>query len=70
MINVIDGREELLNEVAAADVALQSYLSQQLALLTRHPGFDYVVQSACRGNIDREEMIKSRLQKMIDIKIN
>ena len=69
MVNVIDGREELLNDIAIADVALQNYLSQQLALLMQHPGFDYVVQSACRGNIDREEIIKSRLQKMIDINI-
>jgi predicted nucleotidyltransferase len=68
MINVIDGREKLLNEVAVADVALRTYLSQQLALLMQHPSFDYVVQSACRNSIDREEMLKLRLQKIIEIK--
>jgi hypothetical protein len=46
VITLIDGREELLEEVAESPAALREYVREQIAQLFGHPDFDAAVEGA------------------------
>lgn len=64
LLTVLDGREALRAELAAADPGLQQVVAEQLAVLMAHPDFEYAVQSAVRGNAQREALLFRRLEAM------
>jgi predicted nucleotidyltransferase len=65
ILNVIDGRLELVDEVMHASDGIKRYISNELKKLLEHPDFDYAVQSTSQGQNDREELIFKRLGEMI-----
>lgn len=67
ILNVVNGREELLNEVATADPELRSYLSQTLTELLGNNDFGYLVQDAARGESEREQIIWQRLRHITQV---
>ena len=61
ILNVVDGRESLGDEVADAPDALRAYVAAGIGALLRHRDFDYAVQATARNNRQREELIFKRL---------
>lgn len=64
LLNVIDGREELLTELQRAAPELKSYVANQINLLIAQNDFDYAVQACARTNSDREAIIFERLEAL------
>lgn len=60
LLNLVDGRDTLLNEIQLAAQPLQTYIAEQFTQLLANPDFAYCVQSTARGNADREEIIFQR----------
>src|SRR5690606_36978320 len=64
ILNVVDGRNSLLADVAAAAAPLRTDIATGIAGLLRHRDFDYAVQAAARNNRQREELIFQRLESI------
>lgn len=64
ILNLVDGREELLAEVQASPQALRQYLQDKLRPLLENPEFAYLVQDAARGDREREQLLWQRLQQL------
>jgi len=61
ILNLVDGRPELLDEVRAADSALQAYIAAELSELLGKDDSGYAVQSQA-GDPDREALLFERLE--------
>ena len=66
ILNVVDGRDSLADEVAAAAAPLRADIATGIAGLLRHRDFDYAVQAAARNNRQREELIFRRLESIAE----
>jgi predicted nucleotidyltransferase len=66
---LIDGRPELVDELASQSVELRSYVAKELAGLRDQPFIDYVVQSAVAGYggvaEERAAIIRERMEMII-----
>lgn len=62
ILNVVDGRASLQEELGQAPSALRADIAAGIAELLRHRDFDYAVQATARNNRQREELIFSRLE--------
>lgn len=60
LLNVVDGRPELVNEVAAAPEALKACIASEFGRLLAHPEFGYAVQATARGSAGRENIVFAR----------
>jgi len=67
IMNLFDGREELLGEIAKATSELRQYIVAQLNALLKHPDFEYVVQSTAKDNREREDLIFERLEAAMSL---
>lgn len=63
ILSLVDGREELLDEVRAADNNIRAYIASELTELLKLEGFAYAVQSQARDP-DREEVLYERLDAL------
>lgn len=61
ILNLADGRPELLVEIQTADSALQTYIAAELIELLDIGDFEYAVKSQA-GDPDREELLFERLE--------
>ena len=64
ILNLVNGREELLQEVDSAGPELRTYLAQKLAALLNNNDFGYLVQDAAHGDAEREQIIWQRLRHL------
>jgi predicted nucleotidyltransferase len=67
IINLVDGREELIDELANSDPDVRRYVAEQLCILLRHPDFDYAVQ----GNLQdtaRSEYFFTRWEQLAKLR--
>lgn len=64
ILNLVDGREELLDEIQSASPDLRQYIAKELGSLLKDANFDYAIQSQAQGNTDREEVIYQRLEEL------
>lgn len=62
ILNLFDGREEIVGELANAEKELRNFIAHQVGLLLANPDFDYAVQATARGNRNREMVIYERLE--------
>lgn len=69
IINIFDGREEILEEINQASSELRQYIAKKLGELIKNPSFEYVVQSAAQNNREREELIFERLMSVTKVAI-
>ncbi len=60
VINLVDGREALLEEMAKEQSTLRAFVGEAVSRLLQHPDFEYTIQSATKGNMDRSEMLIER----------
>lgn len=67
ILNLVNGREELLQEVDAAAAELRTYLAQKLAELLGNNEFGYLVQDTARGDNEREQIIWQRLRHIAQV---
>ncbi|EWH02960.1 hypothetical protein Q427_05905 [Halomonas sp. BC04] len=61
ILNLVDGRPELLDEVRDTDSELKAYIAAELAQLLDNDFFGYAVQSQARDP-DRESLLFERLE--------
>ncbi|VVN77146.1 nucleotidyl transferase AbiEii/AbiGii toxin family protein [Pseudomonas fluorescens] len=64
IVNLVDGREELIAEVSEAAEPLKQYLAEHFTALLRNRDFGYVLQSATRNDGEREQILRHRFAKM------
>jgi len=64
ILNVIDGRATLCDEVAQASSALRADIAEGIVELLRHRDFNYAVQATAHNNRQREELIFTRLDTL------
>ena len=67
ILNLVNGREELLQEVDAAAPELRTYLANKLTALLSNNDFGYLVQDAARGDQEREQIIWQRLRHITQV---
>ena len=65
IVNVLDGRPELLNEVRDADSDIRLYLAENLNELSEHPDFDHFLYGNVRGPEGRVAIVQQRLKTII-----
>lgn len=66
IVSILDGRDTLVAEIAAAPGELRDYISRELRSLSGHRDFEYVVQSLVRGSDSRETAIFQRIAAIIE----
>lgn len=66
ILNLFDGRKEIVQEIASADTGVRDYIAHQVGLLLSNDDFSYAVQSTARGDRDREKLIYERLEAVRD----
>lgn len=64
ILNIVDGRPTLPNELASAAAPLRQDIGSGIADLLGHRDFVYVVQSAAGNNPQREDLLFRRLEQM------
>jgi hypothetical protein len=64
ILNIVDGRASLLDELLATSPALRTYVGEHLQQLLLHNNIGYAVQSAAMGSPDREDLIFDRLERL------
>jgi hypothetical protein len=64
ILNVVDGRPGLLEEIRDEPLALRVFVGAQIKRLLDEPTFDYAVQACALGNIEREALIFNRLESI------
>ncbi|MBX3519650.1 MAG: hypothetical protein KF835_06475 [Xanthobacteraceae bacterium] len=57
---VVDGRQELVDEIQEADEDIQSYVAEQFRALLKHRDFDHFLVGNIRGSEDRIAVVKER----------
>jgi predicted nucleotidyltransferase len=62
ILNIFDGREEIISEIASADSELRDFIANQIGLLLGNNELDYAVQSTARGDRDRQNLIYERME--------
>lgn len=62
ILNVVDGRASLVEEVRLAPPALRADIAAGIGELLRHRDFDYAVQATARNNRQREDLVFGRLE--------
>ncbi|CNB17085.1 hypothetical protein [Yersinia similis] len=67
ILNLVDGRPELVNEISTAENDLKIYISQQIEVLIKLSDLDYAIQSHTYGDKAREDEIYERLEKIIEL---
>jgi len=70
VLTLIDGRPELIEEVASAASDLRTYIREELAELRGEHYFDYAVQSATASygpaGAGRAQIVRTRLGELLD----
>lgn len=67
ILNLFDGRKELMDELKSSPPVLQSYIAEQIQQLLEHKDFDYAVQSTALGDQNRQALIFKRLEAIAAI---
>jgi predicted nucleotidyltransferase len=66
IINVVDGRPTLLNEVQEAQGHVRAYLSEQFRTLLQHPDFETFLHGNIRGPEGRVEIVHARTKALAE----
>ncbi len=64
LLNVVDGREVLQQELEQAEPILKTYIAQQISILLKHRDFEYAVKATTRNIPEREAVIFRRLDAL------
>ncbi|MCV6624137.1 MAG: hypothetical protein OIF51_20555 [Cellvibrionaceae bacterium] len=64
ILNLVDGRKELIQEIQSSDSTVQAYIAVELAELLNDQYFEYAVNSQANNNADREGILFERLEQL------
>lgn len=65
LLNIFDGRPEIVGEILLSPAELQQYISQQLDILLSDNNFEYAIQSLTNGDQSRESLIFERIKAVV-----
>ncbi|EPZ8126205.1 hypothetical protein ACXV6R_004113 [Yersinia enterocolitica] len=65
IINLIDGREELISELSNSSGAVKAFISKQLCHLLKDSNFEYAVSSQSNNSPERESIIFERIEEIV-----
>jgi predicted nucleotidyltransferase len=63
LLNLFDGRPELLDEIGQADLDLRQFIADEIGKLIEKDDFAYAVQACAVGDPARESLIFQRLEQ-------
>lgn len=66
ILHVVDGREELISEIAEAPADVANFIAEEFKKLLANSDFDYAVQSQSAGDAGRETIIFRRIESIVD----
>lgn len=69
ILNLIDGRKELLTEIENSEPDVKNFLCREIAALLIHRDFNYLVQGTTRGDKARESLLFRRLENIAGLNI-
>ncbi|MFT4161300.1 hypothetical protein [Shinella sp.] len=58
---LVDGREELVEEIAAAEPDIRAYIAEQITAVLEDPNFDHFLEGNVRGPTGRTDIVYDRL---------
>ncbi len=64
ILNLVDGRPEVLAEVNNAPTPVRQYIAEQIGELLQDTNFEYAVNSHAAGSQDRENLLFERLETL------
>lgn len=67
LLNIFDGRAEVVDELADQDPELRAYISLQLEKLLQHPAAGHAIEAASQGDRGREELMYERIEAVIEM---
>ncbi|WP_411959257.1 hypothetical protein ACK56M_03990 [Pseudomonas sp. s4] len=67
ILNLIDGRPELADEIESASIEVRDYISQEIGQLLTDRNFEYAVNAQARGDADREGLLFERLEALAGV---
>lgn len=62
ILNVVDGRPELVSEIAAGPAEVKAYIAEEFSALLEDSNFEYAVNSQASNDSAREEILFERLE--------
>jgi hypothetical protein len=57
----VDGREEIVEEIASSEPEIRVYIAEQIAALLDDPNFDHFLEGNIRGPAGRVDIVYDRL---------
>lgn len=67
IILLVDGREELFDEILRSESELRVCIANQLIELMANKDFDYAIQSAVNSDNERAQIVFARFKKIADL---
>ncbi|WP_425928601.1 hypothetical protein [Pseudomonas sp. NyZ201] len=67
ILNLVDGRAELQDEIELAAVEVRGYIRRQIGQLLRDGNFEYAVSAQARGDAEREALLFERLESIAGV---
>lgn len=64
---LVDGREELGDEIGEADADIKTYIAEQIGGVLGDPNFDHFLQGNIRGPTGRADIIYDRLEAIANL---
>jgi predicted nucleotidyltransferase len=58
---LVDGREELVEEIAATEPEIRAYIAEQITAVLEDPNFDHFLEGNVRGPAGRTDIVYERL---------
>ena len=67
LLNLVEGRAELLAEIQAVSDRLKTYIGQQFSALLIHDGFADAIQDCTRGDQARVDLLFEHLEQIVRV---
>lgn len=67
VLNLIDGRESLMDEMAASSTDLRKYIADEFKLLLKLPSMSHAVDNASLNDKGRKELLFERIDNLIEL---
>lgn len=64
ILNLIDGREELIDELSASPAEVCNYVASFISIILSDENIDYAVQSSVKGDIGRQQLLFERMESI------
>lgn len=67
IIILVDGRKELLDEIANTDEDVRQYIAEQFCALQTHRDFEHFVEGNINQGAGRADVVRSRIEAITDL---